>query len=89
MRISSSSETVGEMRDTLQKTIRGISGIQDSLRNTMASVPGWNDAQGVQYRDLMRRIAKLTDSPRGTLTEAVPKLDRMIQALRAYENIRF
>lgn len=89
MWINSSSETVSEMRDTLQKTVKGIGGIQDNLRNTMTSVSGWNDAQGAQYRDLMRRIAKLTDSPRSTLVEAVPKLDRMIQALQAYENIKF
>lgn len=89
MRISSSSEAVSEMRDTLLKTVKGIGGIQDNLRSTLVSASGWNDAQGAQYRDLMRRIAKLTDSPRDTLAEAVPKLDRMIQALQAYENIKF
>ncbi len=89
MQISSSSRTVSEMQDTIRKTIKGISGIQDNLRSTMASASGWNDAQGAQYRDLMRRIAKLTDSPRDTLTAAVPKLDRMIQALQEYEKIKF
>lgn len=89
MQINSSSRTVNEMKVTLQKVTREMSGIQDTLRNTMTAVSGWNDAQGMQYKDLMRQISKLTDSPRRTLTEAVPKLDRMMQALQAYEKIKF
>lgn len=89
MQISSSSRTVSDMKITLQKTIRGITAIQDQLRNTMAALPDWTDAQGMQYRDLVRQIARLTDSPRCTLEEAVPKLEAMIRALQAYENVKF
>ena len=89
MQISSSSRTVNDMKVTLQKVTREMDGIQDTLRNTMAAVSGWNDQQGMQYKDLMRQVAKLTESPKGTLLEAIPKLDRMMQALQAYEKIKF
>lgn len=77
------------MKVTLQKVTREMDGIQDTLKNTMAAVSGWNDQQGMQYKDLMRQVAKLTESPKGTLLEAIPKLDRMMQALQAYEKIKF
>lgn len=89
MQISSSSRTVNDMKVTLQKVTREMDGIQDTLKNTMAAVSGWNDQQGMQYKDLMRQVAKLTESPKGTLLEAIPKLDRMMQALQAYEKIKF
>ena len=89
MQISSSSRTVNNMKVTLQKVTREMDGIQDTLRNTMAAVSGWNDQQGMQYKDLMRQVAKLTESPKGTLLAAIPKLDRMMQALQAYEKIKF
>ena len=89
MQISSSSRTVNDMKVTLQKVTREMDGIQDTLRNTMAAVSGWNDQQGMQYKDLMRQVAKLTESPKGTLLAAIPKLDRMMQALQAYEKIKF
>lgn len=89
MQISSSSRTVNNMKVTLQKVTREMDGIQDTLRNTMAAVSGWNDQQGMQYKELMRQVAKLTESPKGTLLAAIPKLDRMMQALQAYEKIKF
>lgn len=77
------------MKVTLQKVTREMDGIQDTLKNTMAAVSGWNDQHGMQYKDLMRQVAKLTESPKGTLLAAIPKLDRMMQALQAYEKIKF
>lgn len=89
MQISSSSKTVSDMKVMLQKVTRDISVIQENLRSTMNSASEWNDSQGMQYRDLMRHIAVLTESPKETLVNAIPKLDRMMQALQAYEKIRF
>lgn len=89
MAISTSSKTVSDMKDTLQKTVKEINMVQDGLRSTMQSASGWSDAQGQEYRQLMRKIANLTETPKRTLMGAVPKLERMIQALEAYERIKF
>ena len=89
MAISTSTKTVEDMKVTLQSTVREINSIQAELRNTMQSADNWKDAQGQEYRQLMRTVANLTETPKQTLMGAVPKLDRMIQALKEYERIRF
>lgn len=89
MQINSSSRTINDIKITLQKVTGDMNRIQDTLRNTMASAGGWNDQQGELYKELMHRISKLTDSPKSILLEAIPKLDRMMQALQEYERIKF
>ena len=77
------------MQSTLQSTIKEITYVQDGLRSVMQSVNGWTDAKGQQYRDLMKKVARLTETPKRTLIGAVPKMERMIQALQDYEKVRF
>lgn len=89
MAISTSRKTVEDMQSTLQSTIKEITYVQDGLRSVMQSVNGWTDAQGQQYRDLMKKVARLTETPKRTLIGAVPKMERMIQALQDYEKVRF
>jgi hypothetical protein len=89
MAISTSTKTVEDMKVTLQSTVREINAIQAELRSTMQSADNWKDVQGQEYRQLMKKVANLTEAPKQTLIGAVPKLDRMIQALKEYERIRF
>lgn len=89
MAISASTKTVQDMKVTLQQTIKEINLVQDDLRSTMQSAKGWTDAQGQEYRELMKKVANLTEEPKLTLIGAVPKMERMIQALQDYEKIRF
>lgn len=89
MAISTSTKTVEDMKVTLQSTVREINAIQAELRSTMQAVDNWKDVQGQEYRQLMKKVANLTEAPKQTLIGAVPKLDRMIQALKEYERIRF
>lgn len=89
MAIRASKKTVEDMQKTLQNTIKEISLVQDGLRSTMQSANGWTDAQGQAYRDLMKQVARLTEEPKRTLIGAVPKMERMIQALQDYEKVRF
>lgn len=89
MAISSSSKTVQDMKVTLQQAIREMNEVQVNLRSTVHSAASWTDAQGQQYRELMKRVVRLTETPKSTLNEAVPKLDRMIRALDSYEKVRF
>lgn len=89
MAINASAEIIRQMRTTLQKTIKEIERIQANVRSSMKSSENWNDAQGEQYRQLMQRIARLTESPSGTLRAAVPKLEKLAQILDAYGRVRF
>jgi prefoldin subunit 5 len=89
MAISSSSEVIREMIKVLQQAINEINASQENLKTTANSVTNWNDAQGQQYRMLMQKIAQLTDYPKTTLNEAIPKLTSLMQALETYEKIKF
>lgn len=89
MAINASSEAIRQMERTLQKTIKEIERIQANVRGSMKSSENWNDAQGEQYRRLMQQIARLTESPSGTLRTAVPKLEKLAQILDAYGKVRF
>lgn len=89
MAISSSSETIRDMKATLQKTVREIQVIQTNVKGAMRSSANWNDAQGQQYQALMRQIAQLTDSPTSTLNAAIPKLEKLAQSLDAYGKVKF
>lgn len=89
MAISSSSDTIRDMRSDLQKTMRGIQQTNANIKGAIRATSGWNDAQGQQYRQLMQRVARLTESPANTLNSALPKLDRLAQSLDAYGKIRF
>lgn len=89
MAINASAEAIRQMKMTLQKTIKEIERIQANVRGSMKSSENWNDAQGEQYRHLMQHIARLTESPSGTLRTAVPKLEKLAQILDAYGKVRF
>ena len=89
MAINASSEIIRQMKMTLQRTTKEIERIQVNVRGSMKSSQNWNDAQGEQYRQVMQRIARLTESPSGTLRTAVPKLEKLAQILDAYGKVRF
>lgn len=89
MAIRASSESIRDMKATLQKTVRDIQVIQTNVKGAMRASSGWNDAQGQQYQALMQQIARLTDSPTHTLQAAIPKLEKLAQSLDAYGKVRF
>lgn len=89
MAISSSSEIIREMKSTLQNTVKEIQNTQTNVKNAMRLSVNWNDEQGRQYQELMKRIAQLTVSPAETLVNAIPKLDQLARTLDAYGKVRF
>lgn len=89
MAIKASTKAISDMKETAQAAIRDINAVQGELKNTANLVSGWNDNQGQQYRDLMRKIAQLTNTPKQALSNAIPKLDHLIQMLEAYSKVRF
>lgn len=89
MAIKASTKAISDMKMTAQAAIKDINAVQNELVNTVNSVSGWNDEQGKQYRQLMRKIAQLTNTPKQTLSNAIPKLDHLIQMVEAYSKVKF
>ena len=89
MGVKSSPEVVRDMKKTLQTTVKSIQGIQQNLHGAMRASSNWDDAQGAQYRALMKQIAQLTQSPMATLNSSVPKLEKLAVALDRYKNVKF
>jgi hypothetical protein len=63
--------------------------IINTHNSALRSSAEWNDAQGEQYRGLMRRVARLIESPIDTLQGAQPKLEKLAQSLEAYGSVKF
>ena len=88
-KINSSSEVVRQMKSDLNSTSRELRNAADRINSAIHSSGDWNDAQGEQYRELMRRIARLIESPIDTLQTAQPKLEKLAQSLDEYSRVRF
>ncbi len=89
MAVNSSPEIIRDMKSTLQETVTSIQLIQQNVKGAMRSSANWDDEQGKQYQALMKRIAQLTQSPMETLNTAMPKLEKLAQALDEYEKVKF
>lgn len=89
MTIGSSSEIIRDMERTIQKTVKEIQITQTNVKSATRFSADWNDEQGKQYQELMKQIARLTDSPTSTLTAAIPKLEKLAQILDAYGKVKF
>lgn len=89
MGIQSSPQVVRDMKKTIDGTVKSIQGIQQNIKGAMRSNAEWNDAQGQQYQALMKRIAKLTETPMTTLQGASPKLEQLAKSLDNYKKVKF
>ena len=87
--VQSSPEVVRQIKSDLNKTTRELRDAANKINSALHSSSEWNDAQGEQYRELMRRIARLIESPIDTLQVAQPKLEKLAQSLDAYGSVRF
>ena len=88
-KVQSSPEVVRQMKGDLAKTAKNIEDIRQTIGTSARTAASWNDAQGEQYRSLMQKIAKLTTSPVDTLNQAMPKLEKLAQALEQYNKVKF
>lgn len=89
MAICTSTGAINEIRTTMCDAVRDIEAVQNELTQTMSAVSGWNDSQGAQFRMLMRSVARCTEEPKNALKDALPRLERMAEAIERYNNVRF
>ena len=87
--VQSSPEVIRQIKSDLNGTTKELRDATNRISSALHSSNEWNDAQGNQYRDLMRRIARLIESPIDTLQAVQPKLEKLAQSLDAYGSIKF
>ena len=87
--VQSSPEVVRQIKSDLNRTSKELRDAANKINSALHSSSEWNDAQGEQYRELMRRIARLIESPIDTLQGAQPKLEKLAQSLDSYGRVKF
>ncbi|MBQ6680246.1 MAG: hypothetical protein IJM76_09555 [Lachnospiraceae bacterium] len=89
MAVKASAETIRNMSKEIRGTISDIQRISAGIKSGINQTADWNDAQSQQFKTLMGDIARLTEAPVQTLTAALPKLEKLAQALDQYSRVRF
>ena len=87
--VQSSSEIIRKIKVDLSTTVKELQKAGNGIRMSIQNSTEWNDANGDQYRDLMRRIARLIESPIDALQGAQPKLEKLAQSLDEYNRVKF
>lgn len=86
--IKASPEAVRQLAKDLRTTINNLQDISAQVRSA-GNVSGWSDQQGEQFRSVVNRIAGLTQSPIETLESAIPRLNKIANALEQYNSVKF
>ena len=87
--VQSSPEVIRQIKSDLNVTTKELRDAANKVNTALRSSSEWNDAQGNQYRELMRKIGRLIESPINTLQAAQPKLEKLAQSLDAYNKVKF
>ena len=89
MGINASSQAISGMRSDIQAAIREIQEISAQITAAGRPPGEWNDTQSQQYGSAMSKAAKATTQPLDTLKQAIPKLNKLEEALNQYGSVRF
>ena len=87
MAVKASPEIIREMERDINNTIRDVTAISEGIRRGISGSAGWDDPKALEFASVMQEIARLTESPVNTLTAAVPKLEKLAQALDKYNSV--
>jgi len=87
--VQSSPEVVREIKAHINGTTKELSNAVAKINTALRSSSEWNDAQGEQYRELMRKIARLIQPPIDALQSAQPKLEKLALSLDSYNKVKF
>lgn len=86
--IQASSESVRKLASDLRTTIGNLQQISEQVKSA-GNVGDWNDSQGAQFKSVVNTIATLTKSPIQTLEAAIPRLNKIAEALDKYSSVKF
>ena len=89
-KIQSSPEVVRQMKMDLNKMAKDLDSACGRIRAAIQnSSSEWTDDVGEQYRDLLKQICRLIESPIEPLQTAQPRLEKLAQSLDDYGRVRF
>lgn len=89
MAVKASAEAIREMKKNISQTINDIQRISSGIKSGMSASGGWNDAKAAEFNMIMQKTARLTEFPVSTLQAALPKLEKLAQALDKYNSTKF
>jgi len=89
MAMKASTEAISGMRSDINKAIQEITNISSEIARAGRVSGDWSDAQSQQYSTLMQQASKATLQPLGVLQAAIPKLNKLEQALSQYGSVKF
>lgn len=86
--IKASPEAVRQLAKDLRSTINKLQQISEQVKSA-GNVSEWNDSQGSEFKSVVGKISGLTKSPIQTLEGAIPRLNKIADALEKYQNVKF
>ena len=89
MAVKASPEAVREMKRDINKMVQDIERISASIKTAVSAITDWEDSRSAEFKSLMQRVAQLTEKPTETLRAAMPKLERLAEALDQYNKVNF
>lgn len=89
MAVKASAEAIREMKKNISQTINDIQRISNGIKSGMSASNGWDDSKAAEFNMIMQKTARLTESPISTLQAALPKLEKLAQALDRYNSTNF
>lgn len=89
MAIKGDSQTVREMKRDISQTIKDLEQMSQGIRSGMQATSGWDDAKASEFNLAMSKVARMIESPIGSLKSALPKLERLAQLMDQYTSKRF
>ena len=87
--MKTSAEAIAAMRSDIQRAIREITDISGQISQAGRPSGDWSDAQSQEFATAMQKASKATLQPLETLKAAIPKLNKLEQAVQGYSNTRF
>jgi len=89
MGINASTQAISDMRSDIQRAINEIQSISAQIQAAGRTPSEWTDPQSQQYGAAMSKAAKATTQPIDTLKQAIPKLNKLEEALNQYGSVKF
>jgi len=82
-------QIIRKIKADLNIMVKELQQSSSKIRIAISQSTDWTDVNGEQYRDLMRKIGRLIESPIDTLQGAQPKLEKLAQSLDEYNSVKF
>lgn len=88
MAMKASAETIRDMKKQIGQTVKDIEHIKQGISSGIRATSSWDDAKAAEFNMIMQKIARLTASPVDTLNTAIPKLEKLAQAVDKYNQTK-